>query len=212
MMGNIYECKPRQCTTIPWGWVNSSNWVVVPLGEIVMPELSYYFDWDYWTTYPIKELPALGLTRLGTTAMKSVFTTATRFLGMEEALVQLATGELEEGLNEIAEEMLLWNYYLLKRFPFGSIEIGVQGDEIGTSRGMMMSPELYRKYLKPIHKKFVDLFKKEDVPLWYHSDGDISEVLSDIEEIGYAGVYYEDIGQMKLNLRKIGLEGVEVIR
>jgi uroporphyrinogen decarboxylase len=149
---------------------------------------------------------------MGTTAMKSVFTTATRFLGMEKALVQLLTGELEEGLNQIADEMLLWNKYLLETYPFGGIKIGVQGDDIGTSRGMMISPELYRKYLKPIHKKFVALFEDKHVPLWYHSDGDISAILSDIEEIGYVGVYYEDIGDMEVNLAKAGLQGREVIR
>lgn len=208
----VHECKPRQVASIPWGWVNDGNWVVQPTGKILMPRLVDYFDWSHWSCTSIKELPSFYKECTGTTAMKSVFTTTTRFLGIEETLVQLLTGELEEGLNQIADEMLLWNKWLLETYPFGGIEIGVQGDDIGTSRGMMISPELYRKYLKPLHKKFVALFADWYIPLWYHSDGDISAILSDIEEIGYVGVYYEDIGDMAVNLTKAGLQGREVIR
>lgn len=204
----IHEIRPKQIKPIPWGWENQEGWVIKPRGEIVMPHLVDYFNWE---KREISYIPELEYHKpiIGTTAMKSVFTTACRFLGMEEAMIQLHTGELTEGLQQISNEMLVWNKRLIDTFK---LEIAIQGDEIGTSRGMLISPELYRKYLKPIHRQFSELFNNSGIQLWYHSDGDISAVLSDLKAIGFVGIYYEDIGNMKINLNKSDLKGIEVIR
>lgn len=59
------------------------------------------------------------------------------------------------------------------------------GDDVGTQRGMMMDPALWRRELKPRLAHVVRVAKLAGVP-WvrYHSDGDIAAIVPDLVEIG----------------------------
>lgn len=76
------------------------------------------------------------------------------------------------------------------RFARASAEAGVDlirlGDDIGTQRGMMMSVPFWRQHLKPRLAKVTEAAKSVPNPpyLHYHSDGDISDVVDDLIEIG----------------------------
>ena len=213
MRVKITNIKPVQVKPIPWGWKNKimpdgTLWVSEHPGKIKMPWLVDYFDFRNFET---EEIPELECNKpvLCSVNMKSVFTTACRFLGTEKAMIMLAMGELD--LRPITESMLEWNTALLW-FNRDKIERFILGDEIGMNTGMMISPEMYRKYILPEHKKIAGLIKYHGRDIWYHSDGDISAVLPDIKDAGFTGVYYEDCGCMKKNLKANKLEGIEVVR
>ncbi len=63
--------------------------------------------------------------------------------------------------------------------------VGVYGD-IAMQRGMMVQPRAWRKIEKPVFAEMIAAFKSVNPELlvFYHSDGDISEVLPDLIEIG----------------------------
>ena len=73
-----------------------------------------------------------------------------------------------------------------KRFVQSGADILMLGDDIGTQRGMMISPKLWRNMVKPRLAKVIQSAKqiREDVLVLYHSDGDIQEVIPDLIEIG----------------------------
>lgn len=205
----LYDFRPRQLGPIPWGWENdpSGSWVVRPRGEIAMPVLVDYFDWEgVWEARPLPHFTEGGL---GSTSMKSVFTTACRFLGTEEALIKLYRGELREGLWQIAREMLAWNKALLGNWP-GEPGRMVLGDDVAGNLGMIMSPNLYRREILPLHRNFVELAWMRGWEIWFHSDGDISEIAGDVSQAGFDGVYFEDIGDVALSLQWFDLAGVVV--
>jgi uroporphyrinogen decarboxylase len=60
------------------------------------------------------------------------------------------------------------------------------GDDVGMQTGMMMHPDLWRKFLKPRLKRVIDAAKsvRSDLPVWYHSDGNIMAIVDDLIEIG----------------------------
>jgi len=60
------------------------------------------------------------------------------------------------------------------------------GDDVGSQKGMLISPALWRKWLKPKLAKVIDLAKKTNpkVFIFYHSDGNIMEIIPDLIEIG----------------------------
>ena len=66
------------------------------------------------------------------------------------------------------------------------VDIIVFGDDIGTQRALMMSADLWRRWLKPAMKRAIEAAKsaKPDVLAYYHSDGVISEVTKELIEIG----------------------------
>jgi len=66
------------------------------------------------------------------------------------------------------------------------VDIYYTGDDVATQLGMMMSPEMWRKWIKPRAKSVIDVIKNADPDglIWYHSDGNNREILPDLAEIG----------------------------
>jgi uroporphyrinogen decarboxylase len=65
------------------------------------------------------------------------------------------------------------------------IQIIRAGDDIATQRGPLMSPETYRTLIKPVYGEFFDFVKsKTDAKLFYHTCGNVVDLLDDLIEIG----------------------------
>ncbi len=59
------------------------------------------------------------------------------------------------------------------------------GDDLGTQESLMISPAMYRKLLKPIHADLIASIKEHtDAKVFFHSDGDIFNLIDDFIEIG----------------------------
>ncbi|MCX6991920.1 MAG: hypothetical protein NT011_02130 [Kiritimatiellaeota bacterium] len=61
--------------------------------------------------------------------------------------------------------------------------IGLYND-LGNQHGMMISPSLYRKFFKERQRKFIKMIKSFGAKVFYHSCGNILEILEDLIEIG----------------------------
>ena len=57
-------------------------------------------------------------------------------------------------------------------------------DDIAYTEGLMVSPDILRKYLFPWMKKMGELVKKRNIPYIYHSDGKLWQVMEDLEACG----------------------------
>jgi uroporphyrinogen decarboxylase len=65
------------------------------------------------------------------------------------------------------------------------VQVVVLGDDLGTQNSLFISPEMYRTFIKPRHKKLVDAIKsKADVKVLLHSDGAIRKIIPDIIDCG----------------------------
>lgn len=62
------------------------------------------------------------------------------------------------------------------------------GEDLGTQIAPMISLDLYREQIKPIHKQFVDLAKSYNLPTIVHTCGSSSWVYEDFIEMGVRGV------------------------
>lgn len=59
------------------------------------------------------------------------------------------------------------------------------GEDIAGKNGPLISPELFRKFLKPRYKKVMDLAHGQGIDLaWYDSDGDVRPLIGDYLEVG----------------------------
>jgi len=59
------------------------------------------------------------------------------------------------------------------------------GDDLGTQESLMISPETYRSMLKPVHAKLISFIKsKTRAKIFFHSDGDVYDLIPDFIEIG----------------------------
>jgi len=114
----------------------------------------------------------------------SIFEIAWNLTGMEKFIMDLATQEE-------------YVYVLLDRIMDFSIKCGLKmidlgvdliwaGDDVGTQKGMMISPEMWREVFKPRLKIMFDTFKNRNpkIKIAYHSCGSINPIIPDLIEIG----------------------------
>jgi uroporphyrinogen decarboxylase len=66
----------------------------------------------------------------------------------------------------------------------GRIDIISSGGDIGGQRNMLVSPDLWRRHIKPYSRKLITPFKERGVITYYHSCGSIVSVIEDFIEMG----------------------------
>ena len=60
------------------------------------------------------------------------------------------------------------------------------GDDVANQNAMMFQPDLWREVMKPRWARVIAAARehKPDIHVWYHSDGNITDILDDLIEIG----------------------------
>lgn len=114
----------------------------------------------------------------------TVWETAWALRGLERLLIDLVTDpDLAETILDIPYRYHLAAAERLTRLGVDMIWIG---DDVGTQRGMLIAPDLWRKYFKPRIAAFIAGLKaiNPSVKVAYHSDGDIFPIIPDLVEIG----------------------------
>lgn len=66
------------------------------------------------------------------------------------------------------------------------VDILETGDDVGMQTGMMMSPRVWRRWLKPRLAQVIATARrvKPDILVFYHSDGNIESIIPELIEIG----------------------------
>ena len=114
-----------------------------------------------------------------------LFWGACEAFGMEEALVKLV------------EEPQVFEAFVRRRHEFymdvlsrgleaarGHLDICWLGDDFAGQEGMIVSPELWRRHVKPYLAEQVRLAREHDMFVLYHSCGAVRPVLGDLIDIG----------------------------
>ena len=94
------------------------------------------------------------------------------FLEEPPQLARLIEMVLDYNLKQIR----LWNEIGVDQFFF-------HGD-IGTQRGLLISPATFRKHLKPAYREMFSACRRAGAHVWYSSDGNILPIIDDLIECG----------------------------
>ncbi len=116
---------------------------------------------------------------------KPVFCQACDMFGMEEAMVRMSVDRsvFEAALDAIA--LRVHDYCTRIMDVCGDhLPIFCLGDDFATQRGLMISPDDWRRFLKPIYARIFESAKARGKFVWFHSCGDITSVLPDLIDIG----------------------------
>ena len=66
-----------------------------------------------------------------------------------------------------------------------NIDIIKIGDDLGTQERLLISPKMYRQMLKPLHAEIIQTIRQRTkAKVFFHSDGDIFDLIEDFIEIG----------------------------
>ncbi len=66
----------------------------------------------------------------------------------------------------------------------GRVDGAYTGDDFGTQRGMLISPDMWKKFFKKRYKRLWEKYKSYNLPVFHHSCGNIMDIIPDLIEIG----------------------------
>jgi len=113
----------------------------------------------------------------------TLFERAWLLRGYENILMSLCNNEKE--INYLLDGITEFHIEVAKKIVKLNIVDGVfTGSDVGTQRGMVMSPETWRKFSKKRYKKIWGIYKEKNLSVFHHSCGNIMEIIPDLIEIG----------------------------
>jgi uroporphyrinogen decarboxylase len=115
---------------------------------------------------------------------QTIFEKAWLIRSMEELLPDMLAGSEMAGV--LMDRLAEIRCFQAATFARADVDILRLGDDVTTQRGMMMSPDTWRDWLKPRLARVIDAARevKPDILIWYHSDGDCRAIVPELIEIG----------------------------
>jgi len=111
-----------------------------------------------------------------------IFENAWTLYGMEKFLrdLYLQPKFMEKLLDKVLEHHMAVAKQIVKK----DIDMFGMGDDYGSQKGLLMNPSLWRRFVKPRLKKLFDIPRSKGLPIFLHSDGDVSAIIPDLIEVG----------------------------
>ncbi len=108
---------------------------------------------------------------------------ATFMRGMEPILMDLALTPrfVEALLRGLADYILRTMEVLCARFRFDGVALS---DDYGMQQGMLMSPQHWRRFIKPLLAEIYALAARNGRTVFHHSCGNIEPIIGDLIDIG----------------------------
>ena len=108
-----------------------------------------------------------------------------RLRGMERALEDLVSEPLIA--EAILEHIAAFDLSLTRRIldeVGGSVLFSYVAEDLGTQNSLLMSPRLFRRFLKPHMQRMIDLVHSYGVNVFHHDDGAMRPLLPELVEMG----------------------------
>jgi uroporphyrinogen decarboxylase len=116
----------------------------------------------------------------------SIFQACTMIRGMEQFLTDLVINK--EFAHALLERVLEIQSIKMKKFLEETgefLDVLCIGDDFGGQSGLLVSPEMFRRIIKPYMKSYFEIvMSKTEAKINLHSCGAIQDILSDLIEIG----------------------------
>lgn len=105
--------------------------------------------------------------------------------GMETALMNMiANPEIYEAVDAKIMEFYLKANEIFFEATKGKLDAVLIGNDMGSQRGLMLSPDMVRQFIIPGCKRLVEQAHSYGVKVIYHSCGSIADVIPDLIEAG----------------------------
>lgn len=171
------------------------DWVEFPVNDISMDALNAYKWPEPDTAESIEPLRQRAEHlwentdyALAGTAMfgGGIFEEPARFMGMERFLTSLAIDEeFANAAMERVTELYIENTMRYLDALGRHIQVLLYWNDVSSQDGWMISPETYRRLVKPKDKRLFDAIRsKTDAKIFYHACGAARELIPDLIDIG----------------------------
>jgi len=111
--------------------------------------------------------------------------------GFENAMIDFACGEPK--LQTLIDRIVEHNMVIVENYLDIGVDIMEFGDDLGTQTSTIISPEDFRKWIKPAYHRLIKPRKEKDILVAFHSDGYTIDILEDLIETGVDIVNPQDL-------------------
>lgn len=113
-----------------------------------------------------------------------IFETAWQLIGFERIFRDFI--ENPEFAEWVLEKITQDNCFKARRLAEAGVDMVQFGDDVGMQDRLMMRPEVWRRFLKPRLAREIAAARevRPNIPVWYHSDGNIADIIEDLIEVG----------------------------
>lgn len=127
--------------------------------------------------------------------------------GDENVLCDIALDEPEIG--RLADRIIEYDHAMVIRAVQAGADGIAFGDDYGTEKNMIMSPECWRRFFKPRLKKLFQPAVDAGLDIHFHSCGKIMPILKDLREIGVTSIWPQlpayNMRELAAHCRDLGL-------
>lgn len=171
-----------------------------PPDPITQEERGGIPDWEKRREW-IKELKSQGKLATGGLLHGFMYMRLYYLRGFENLMIDIALDDprLERLINMVLE----YNIRFINKWLELGVDLMYFGDDLGNQDRLPISPEKFRRYLKPCYKKMFSLCREKNVYVYLHSDGHILEIIDDLIECG--------INVINPQVRANTIEGLEKV-
>jgi uroporphyrinogen decarboxylase len=120
--------------------------------------------------------------------------------GFENFMIDVATDD--PNLQQLIDMIVEHNMVIVKNYLAAGVDVMILGDDLGTQNATILSPNDFRKWIKPAYKKLMDPCKAAGAIVYLHSDGRTLDILEDQIAAGVDIVNPQDLCNGIDNLAK----------
>lgn len=115
----------------------------------------------------------------------SVFELAWQIRGMQEFLMDLASmPAIPHYIMERMTDVHVENLKRVLEVAGDQLDMVYFYDDVATQRSLMISPAMWRDYVRPCHARIIEVAHKFDKPVMYHCDGAIAALIPELIDLG----------------------------
>ncbi len=122
-------------------------------------------------------------------------------MGMEEVLVNLALEK--EKMGQLFQRMADWSAKTVEKAIEAGADVIELSDDWGQNNVLLFNPKDWWSLIYPAEKKIVQAAKSRNIPVLLHSDGDITQVLDGVVQMGVDALHpVQESAGMDLKMMK----------
>lgn len=96
-------------------------------------------------------------------------------------------------LDALTERLEAFNAYQVDRYVEAGVDIMGYAEDLGMQKGPMLSPEQFRRYIKPSYQRLMKPAREKGIIVHMHSDGDLHDLVDDLIDGGVEVINLQDL-------------------
>lgn len=175
----------RRATTPTGDYIDIAWHPLAELGSEEELDAHEYMDPDDWDYSGVGEAARAQGEYAVWAHCRGTFEISWFLRGLEGFMTDLAVEPARAcGLMDRVQEPLKERLRRILEAGGDAIDIVEYNDDVGTQKGLMMSPQMWRRYLKPRIGEIFELIRRYGKRVRYHSCGGVREILPDLIDLG----------------------------